>query len=65
MPAGATSDSDRGRDGSMLAISAAIIPPIEWPITWGRSRPSASTTSHPCRVKSSMSSISSSPVDSP
>ena len=42
----------------MAAISAAIIPPIEWPTRIGSLRPSASTTSQVCKVKSSMSRIS-------
>jgi hypothetical protein len=48
------------------AISAAIMPPIEWPIRLGRrSRPSASITSQPCSAKSSMSSSFSSPASAP
>lgn len=64
-PAGAMRASLWGRSGQIDAISAAIIPPIEWATRWGWSMPSSSTTSHPWSVKSSMSSSSSSPLDSP
>src|SRR5918911_1778134 len=66
-PNGSTRTSRSTAVGARQAISAAIMPPMEWPTTDGRRppSPSASITSQAWRAKSSMSSSRSSPRDSP
>jgi hypothetical protein len=54
-PAGQISARRETSLGASAAISAAIMPPIEWPTRIGFFSPSAATTSQPCRAKSSMS----------
>jgi hypothetical protein len=64
-PAGASRQSRAISVWAIAAISAAIMPPIEWPTTIGFLSFSASSTSSVCRVMSSMSRSPSSPVDWP
>ena len=64
-PAGASRQRLATSVRAIAAISAAIMPPMEWPTTIGFLSFSASSTSRPCRVMSSMSRRPSSPVDWP
>jgi hypothetical protein len=64
-PAGAISTSRSTSLGATAAISAAIMPPSEQPISIGRCNPSASTTSKVWSVTSSMSRMLGASSESP
>src|SRR5215813_10941208 len=64
-PAGAIRPRRSTSRGAIAAISAAIMPPSEWPTRIGRSSPSVSRTSNECKVTSSMSRKLSAPSESP